>query len=226
MKKVIGIKDLQDSGLLGSEYKAISNNIQETFSRFTRRSNSIITEFKTAAEILFEVSMDQLEFAVEMAKDNSFYYMVQEYTAPTDEEVKSFLRTFLPKSISRKMVLNEMTERVSSDVGRNCGRTRADLTTRIGKTMNHYSKQLSDLGGDLIKQIEHAIQKGQERRSEGGASIRLELDSLINKAKTLEDYKENLTMVWDTINLVDITPGQVKTTTCALRERDATSFSL
>ena len=170
--------------------------------------------------------MDQLEFSVEMAKDNSFYYMVQEYTAPTDEEVKSILRTFLPKAISRKMVLNEMTERASSDVGRNCGRTRADLTTRICKTMNHYSKQLNDLGSDLIKQIEHAIQKGQERRSEGGASIRLELDSLINKAKTLEDYKGKLTKVWDTINLVDIKPGQAKTTTCALREKDVSGFSL
>jgi len=184
--------------------KAISNNIQETFNRFTKRSNSIVTEFKTAAEILFEVSMDQLEFSVEMAKDNSFYYMVQEYTAPTDEEVKSILRTFLPKSISRKMVLNEMMERVSSDVSRNCGRTRSDLTTRIGKTMNHYSKQLNDLGGDLTKQIEQAIQKGQERRREGGASIRLELDSLANKAKALEEYKESLAKIWNAINPTEV----------------------
>ncbi len=184
--------------------KAILNNIQETFSRFTKRSNSIVAEFKTAAEILFEVSRDQLAFSAEMAKDNRFYYMVQEYTAPTDEEAKSLLRTFLPKSISRKMVLNEMLERVSSDVSRNCGRTRSDLTTRIGKTMNHYSKQLNDLGGDLTKQIEQAIQKGQERRRESGESIRLELDSLANKDKTLEEYKESLAKIWNAINPTEV----------------------
>lgn len=190
--------------------KVISNTIQETFNRFTRRSNNIINEFKTAAEILFEVSMEQCEFSVELARDTGFYYMVQEYTAPTEEEVKSILRTFLPKSMSRKMVLNEMMERVSSDVGRNCGRTRSDLTARISKTIDHYSKQLKDLGSDLIAQIEQAIQKGQERRMAGSESVRLELELLANRTKTLEGYKENLEKVWNTVNLMDIKPERIK----------------
>lgn len=190
--------------------KVISNNIQETFSRFTKRSNNIINEFKTAAEILFEVSMEQYEFSVELARDTGFYYMVQEYTAPTEEEVKSILRAFLPKSLSRKMVLNEMMERVSSDVGRNCGRTRSDLTTRICKTIDHYSKQLKDLGSDLIAQIEQAIQKGQERRRAGSESVRLELELLTNKIKTLEEHKENLEKVWNTINIMDVKTERIK----------------
>lgn len=188
--------------------KVISNNIQETFSRFTKRSNNIINEFKTAAEILFEVSMEQYEFSVELARDTGFYYMVQEYTAPTEEEVKSILRAFLPKSLSRKMVLNEMMERVSSDVGRNCGRTRSDLTTRICKTIDHYSKQLKDLGSDLIAQIEQAIQKGQKRRRAGSESVRFELELLASKAKALEGYKENLEKVWNMINPVEISREQ------------------
>lgn len=190
--------------------KVISNNIQETFSRFTKRSNNIINEFKTAAEILFEVSMEQCEFSVELARDTGFYYMVQEYTAPTEEEVKSILRAFLPKSLSRKMVLNEMMERVSSDVGRNCGRTRSDLTTRICKTIDHYSKQLKDLGSDLIAQIEQAIQKGQERRRAGSESVRLELELLTNKIKTLEEHKEHLEKVWNTINIMDVKTERIK----------------
>ena len=184
--------------------RIISNNIQKTFSRFTKRSNNIINEFKTAAEILFEVSMEQCEFSVELVRDTGFYYMVQEYTAPTEEEVKSILRTFLPKSLSRKMVLNEMLERVSSDVGRNCGRTRSDLTARISKTIYHYSKQLKDLGSDLIAQIEQAIQKGQERRRAGSESVRLELELSTSRTKTLEEHKEKLTKVWNIINLVEV----------------------
>jgi len=184
--------------------RIISNNIQETFSRFTKRSNDIIREFKTAAEILFEVVMDLFEFSVELTKDKGFYYMVQEYTAPTDEEVKSILRTFLPKSMSRKMVLNEMLERVSSDVSRNCGRVRYDLTSRIRKTIDHYAKQLQNLGSDLISQIEHAIQKGQERRRAGSDSIRIELDLLASKAKTLAELKEKLTHVWNAVNLAEV----------------------
>lgn len=188
--------------------KVISNTIQETFNRFTRRSNNIINKFKTAAEILFEVSMEQCEFSVELARDTGFYYMVQEYTAPTEEEVKSILRTFLPKSLSRKMVLNEMMERVPSDVSRNCGRMRSDLTARIGKTIDHYSKQLKDLGSDLIAQIEQAIQKGQERRRAGSESVRLELELLADKTKTLEKYKENLEKVWNTVNLAEVSHEQ------------------
>lgn len=188
--------------------KEILNTIQETCNRFTRRSNNIINEFKTAAEILFEVSMEQCEFSVELARDTGFYYMVQEYTAPTEEEVKSILRTFLPKSLSRKMVLNEMMERVSSDAGRNCGRIRSDLTARISKTIDHYSKQLKDLGSDLIAQIEQAIQKGQERRRAGSESVRIELELLANKTKTLEEYKENLEKVWNIVNLTEISHEQ------------------
>lgn len=185
--------------------RIISNSLQETFSRFTKRSNNIIQEFKTAAEILFEVVMDPFEFSVELTGNAGFYYMVQEYTAPTDEEVKSILRTFLPKSMSRKMVLHEMLERVPSDVSRNCGRTRYDLTSRIRKTIDHYAKQLQNLGSDLISQIEHAIQKGQERRSAGSDSIRIELDLLASKAKTLEGLKEKLTHIWNAVN-----PAKIK----------------
>ncbi|MDR4507733.1 MAG: dynamin family protein [Candidatus Brocadiaceae bacterium] len=189
--------------------QTISNTIQETLNRFTKRSNDIIQEFKTAAEVLFEVTMDQAEFTVELTKDNSFYYMVQEYTAPTEEEVKSILRTFLPKSMSRKMVFHEMMERVSSDVSRNCGRTRSDLATRICKTINHYAKQLKDLGSDLIEQIEQAIQKGQERRKAGDESVRIELELLANKARKLEEHKGKLTNIWDAINQVDVKQEQI-----------------
>jgi len=189
--------------------QSISHSIQEAFNRFTKRSNDIIHEFKAAAEILFEVTMDQAEFAVELTKDNSFYYMVQEYTAATEEEVKSILRTLLPKSMSRKMVFHEMVERVSSDVGRNCGRTRSDLTTRIGKTIGHYSKQLKELGIDLIAQIEQAIQKGQDRRRAGEGSVRIELSLLANKANKLEEHKENLSNIWNAINPVGVKQGQM-----------------
>ena len=188
-----------------------SNTIQETFTRFTKRSNNIVNEFKTAAEILFEVAMAPIEFSVELTKDAGFYYVVQEYTAPTDEEVKSILRTFLPKSMSRKMVLNEMLERAPSDVSRNCGRVRYDLTSRIRKTIDHYAKQLQNLGSDLISQIEHAIQKGQERRRAGSESIRIELDLLASQAKTLEELKEKLTLVWNAVNLAEAELKHIRT---------------
>ncbi len=189
--------------------QAISQSIQEAFNRFTKRSNDSIREFKAAAEILFEVTMELAEFAVELTKDNGFYYMVQEYTAPTEEEVKSILRTLLPKSMSRKMVFHEMMERVSSDVGRNCGRTRSDLTTRIGKTIGLYAKQLKGLGIDLIAQIEQAIQKGQERRRAGEESVRIELGLLADKANKLEGHRENLANMLNAINPVEVKQGQM-----------------
>ncbi|MHC4454142.1 MAG: hypothetical protein ACYSWS_05550, partial [Planctomycetota bacterium] len=180
--------------------KVISNSIQETFNRFTKRSNDIIQEFKTAAEQLFEVSMQQPGLSIDLAEDKSFYYMVQDGTSITEEEVKSILRTFMPKSISRKMVLKEMIDLVSSEVGRNCGRTRSSLVTRISDTFNQYSKEISNLGNELIENIEQAIQKGKEIRRDSAESIRNELTTLSNTSGKLKRNVKMLEDLWNEIN--------------------------
>jgi translation elongation factor EF-Tu-like GTPase len=178
----------------------ISESIQETFNRFTKRSNDIIQEFKTAAEQLFEVPMQQSEFSIDLAEDKRFYYMVQDGTSLTEEEVKSILRTFMPKSISRKMVLKEMIELIASEVGRNCGRTRSSLATRIGGTFNQYSKEISNLGNELIENIEQAMQKGKEIRKDSAESIRNELTTLSNTSESLEENVKKLEILWNEIN--------------------------
>jgi hypothetical protein len=111
--------------------------------------------------------------------------------------------------MSRKMVFHEMVERVAADVGRNCGRTRSDLATRIGKTIGHYAKQLKELGADLIVQIEQAIQKGRERRRAGEESVRSELHLLEDKANKLEGYKEKLVNIGNAVNPVGVEEEQV-----------------
>lgn len=178
----------------------ISNSIQETFNRFTKRSNNIINEFKTAAEQLFEVSIQQSELSIELAEDKRFYYMVQDGTSITEEEVKSILRTFMPKSISRKMVLKEMNNLVVSEVRRNCGRTRSSLATRIGETYNQYAKEISNLGNELIVNMEQAIQKGKDIRSDSAESIRNELSTLSNTSSKLQENVKKLEELCSEIN--------------------------
>jgi small GTP-binding protein len=178
----------------------ISNSIQENFNRFTKRSNDILNEFKTAAEQLFEVSMQQSELSIDLVDDNRFYYMVQDGTSFTEEEVKSILRTFMPKSISRKMVLKEMIDLVASEVGRNCGRTRSSLASRISSTFNQYSKEISNLGNELIESIEQAIQKGKDIRNSNTDSIRNELATLSNTSGRLEENVKKLEGIWGEIN--------------------------
>ncbi len=178
----------------------ISNSIQENFNRFTKRSNDILKEFKTASEQLFEVSMQQSGLSINLAEDKRFYYMVQDGTSITEEEVKSILRTFMPKSISRKMVLKEMIDLVASEVGRNCGRTRSSLVTRIGNTFNQYSKEISNLGNELIESIEQAIQKGKDIRKDSAESIQNELTTLSNTSGKLEENMKKLEGLWSKIN--------------------------
>ena len=178
----------------------ISDSIQETFNRFTKRSNDIIQEFKTAAEQLFEVPMQQSEFTIDLAEDKRFYYMVQESMSMTEEEVKSILRTFMPKSISRKMVLKEMIDFVASEVGRNCGRTRSSLATRIGSTFKQYTKEISNLGNELIENIEQAMQKGKDIRKDSAESIQNELTTLSTTSGKLDENMKKLEGVWNEIN--------------------------
>jgi small GTP-binding protein len=178
----------------------ISDSIQETFNRFTKRSNNIMQEFKTAAEQLFEVSMQQPDLSIDLAEDKRFFYMVQDGTSITEEEVKSILRTFMPKSISRKMVLKEMIGLVASEVGRNCGRTRSSLATRIGSTFTQYSKEISNLGNELIENIEQAIQKGKDIRNNSAESIRNELATLTKTSGRLEENVKKLEGLWNGIN--------------------------
>jgi hypothetical protein len=178
----------------------ISDSIQETFNRFTKRSNDIMQEFKTAAEQLFEVPMQQSELSIDLAEDKRFFYMVQDGTSMTEEEVKSILRTFMPKSISRKMVLKEMIDLVASEVGRNCGRTRSSLATRIGSTFKQYSKEISNLGNELIENIEQAMQKGKDIRRDSAESIRNELTTLSNTSGKLDENLKKLEGLWNEIN--------------------------
>ena len=178
----------------------ISDSIQETFNRFTKRSNDIMQEFKTAAEQLFEVPMQQSEFTIDLAEDKRFYYMVQESMSITEEEVKSILRTFMPKSISRKMVLNEMIDQVASEVSRNCGRTRSSLATRIGTTFKQYSNEISNLGNELIENIEQAMQKGKDIRKDSAESIQNELTTLSTTSGKLDENIKKLEGVWNEIN--------------------------
>ena len=178
----------------------ISDSIQETFNRFTKRSNDIIQEFKTAAEQLFEVPMQQSDFTIDLAEDKRFYYMVQESMSITEEEVKSILRTFMPKSISRKMVLKEMIDFVASEVGRNCGRTRSSLATRIGNTFKQYSKEISNLGNELIENIEQAMQKGKDIRKDSAESIQNELATLSTTSGKLNENVKKFDDVWNKIN--------------------------
>ncbi len=178
----------------------ISDSIQETFNRFTKRSNDIMQEFKTAAEQLFEVPMQQSELSIDLAEDKRFFYMVQDGTSMTEEEVKSILRTFMPKSISRKMVLKEMIDLVASEVGRNCGRTRSSLASRIGSTFKQYSGDISNLGNELIENIEQAMQKGKDIRRDSAESIRNELTTLTNTSGKLEENMKKLEGLWNEIN--------------------------
>ncbi|GAX59984.1 GTPase [Candidatus Scalindua japonica] len=178
----------------------ISDSIQETFNRFTKRSNDIMQEFKNAAEQLFEVSMQQSDISIDLAEDKRFYYMVQENMSMTEEEVKSILRTFMPKSIIRKLILKEMIEFVASEVGRNCGRTRSSLATRIGGTFNQYSKEISNLGNELIENIEQAMEKGKDIRNNSAESIRNELSTLSNTSGKLKENVKRLEGLWSEIN--------------------------
>ena len=178
----------------------ISDSIQETFNRYTKRSNDIMQEFKSAAEQLFEVPMQQSDLSIDLAEDKRFFYMVQDGTSMTEEDVKSILRTFMPKSISRKMILKEMIDLVASEVGRNCGRTRSSLASRIGSTFKQYSKEISSLGNELIENIEQAMQKGKDIRRDSAESIKNELTSLSNTSGKLEENVKRLEGLWDEIN--------------------------
>ena len=73
-----------------------------------------------------------------------------------------------------------MIDLVASEVGRNCGRTRSSLATRIGSTFNQYSREISNLGNELIENIEQAIRKGKDIRKNSAESIRNELTTLSN----------------------------------------------
>jgi restriction endonuclease len=118
----------------------------------------------------------------------------------TEEDVKSILRTFMPKSISRKMVLKEMIDLVASEVNRNCGRTRSSLATRIGSTFKQYSKEISSLGNELIENIELAMQNGKDIRKDSAETIRKELASLTSTSGKLEENMKKLEGLWDEIN--------------------------
>lgn len=172
-------------------HKVISNNTQEAINRFLRCFNDNICEFKTAVEILFEIPMGQFEYFVKPTRETSFSYMAHEYSVAPDGEFKFVLRAYLPKSISMKLVLYEMIDRMVSDVNRNCNRIRHDLRAWIHTTIVHYSQQMKTVENLLVAQIEQAMQKGKERRRANGTSIEVDLAISADRAKSLKKHKES-----------------------------------
>ena len=159
--------------------RIISKDIQETADHLLRRSSNIVHEFKTAIEILFEVSVGQFEYAMDIYKDSNFYCIVQEHTTTSSNEFHFILRAFLSQPVRRKLVLYEMIAEMTSNVRRNCDRTLCDLTSGICTTIEYYTRQLKDLGNSPITQIEQAIQKGFASQRIGNVADKLGLRRLL-----------------------------------------------
>lgn len=165
--------------------KEISNNTREIIIRFLRLFNDNICEFKTALEILFEIPMNWFEYSVKQTNKISFSCMMQEYTIATDGGFTFVLRVSLPKSISMKLVLYEMIERMCTVVNQNCNQIRHDLRGWIHTTIEHYSQQMKGVENLLIAQIEQAVQKGQEKRETDSTSVKVNLAAIsADMAKT------------------------------------------
>ncbi len=158
---------------------AISKNIQDTIDHLLWRSSNIIHEFKTAIEILFEVSVGQFEYAMDIYKNSNFYCIVQEHTTTSGNEFHFILRAFLSQPVRRKLVLYEMIAEMTSNVRRNCDRTLCDLTSGICTTIEYYTRQLKELGNSHITLIEQAIQKGFANQRTGNCAGKLGIRRLL-----------------------------------------------
>lgn len=135
--------------------------------------------------------MGQFEYFVKPTRETSFSCMAHEYTIAPDGEFKFVLRASLPKSVSMKLVLYEMIDRMASDVNRNCNRIRYDLRSWIHATIDHYSQKMKSVENLLIAQIEQAMQKGQERRRANSTSIEVNLAISVDRAKAPKKHKES-----------------------------------
>lgn len=196
IQKVIKMEISKGFDLFRNDFEeVISNNIQETVNHFLSRFNDIVYEFKTATEILFETSISRFEFSMKPIKDNGFYCSIRECIFLPDEKFEFVLRTYLPQSIRRRLILYEMIESMASNVNRNCDRIRGEFKIWIHTMIDYYSQQQQDLENCIIEQISHAVQRYREKQGIGSESMQMELKILANKAKTVEEYKERLANV-------------------------------
>ena len=159
--------------------RIISKDIQEAVDHLLRRSSNISHEFKTAIEILFEATVGQFEYSMDIYKDSNFYCIVQEHTTTSGNEFHFILRAFLSQPVRRKLVLYEMIAEMASNVSRNCDRTLCDLTSGICTTIEYYTRQLKELGNSHITLIEQAIQKGFASQRTGNRASKLGIRRLL-----------------------------------------------
>jgi hypothetical protein len=96
---------------------------------------------KTTAEI-FEVELKPFTMVEKMSTKSDFYFLLKDDPDFIDL-IQLSVRSALPLSIAKKIILKRMKAAIAERFERHCGRVRYDLIRRIDSTSRSFKKRLN-----------------------------------------------------------------------------------
>ena len=123
-------------------------------SRFTEKTNAIISNIRAAAARLFEIGLETFQSSEKLSAETHVYYKVDPLFYFSIDKIPFIL----PKSLFRGYVRSKMRERVKMELYRNAGRIRYDYLERIEKSTNEFRKGLNLKIDATLNGIRQAIQ--------------------------------------------------------------------
>lgn len=141
-------------------------------SRFTEKTNVIISNIRAAATRLFEIGVETFQSLEKLSAETHVYYKVDPLFYFSIDKIPFIL----PKALFRGYVLSRMREKVKMELYRNAGRIRYDYLERIEKSTNELRKGLNLNIDATLNGIRQAIQNAIAARRTSTAEYECQME--------------------------------------------------
>ncbi len=160
-------------------------------SRLTQKVVGEVNQFRKMVSGLFDIPFEEIQHTSILTMESRFYYLLEDNPVILEVDYRR-VWSLLPQNISRRLVMDNISEKISEWMDRNCGRIRHDLVERLQKSTTMFSEMLSQRMDSLEKNIIHLIDQGFAKRRQNEAQFQSTKQEWMKKKGDYREIKKQL----------------------------------
>ncbi len=129
---------------------------------------------------------------VETLTDKSDFYFLLKDDPDIIDLIQLSVRSALPLSIAKKIILKRMEATIAERFERHCGRVRYDLIRRIDSTSKNFKKRLNEKVDLTLATIREALGRAVALKNENEQEVSSTLSLLSARLSDVDAVKEQL----------------------------------
>ncbi len=173
------------------EAEKIAAELENIYLEIAAQTNALITKIvKTTADI-FEVELQPFTMVETLTDKSDFYFLLKDDPDIIDL-IQLSVRSALPLSIAKKIILKRMKATIAERFERHCGRVRYDLIRRIDSTSKNFKKRLNEKVDLTLATIREALGRAVALKNENEQEVSSTLSLLSARLSDVDAVKEQL----------------------------------